>query len=168
VQPTSLQLIQASRVCLYSNEFWSVNTQQQVVRYCNKCETWGKSKLSLLLSAVVPSTYIIINICCSFEMTRRQDPCSFGAGIRLFAPHAYSVSEHTTAYKLSGMYSPGSNGIEARHSCIRNVWDLSSISPHVFIARRLNMAYKNENKLLTLLLITTWFKLHFPLFSSEY
>jgi hypothetical protein len=55
----------------------------------------------LFLPAVVRSPYIIINICYSLEMTRRQDPSSVGAGIRLLAPHPYSVTEHTPAYKFN-------------------------------------------------------------------
>jgi hypothetical protein len=122
----------------------------------------------LFLPAVVRSTYIIINICCSFEMTRRQDPSSVGAGIRLFAPHAYSVSEHTHRPINWVLGTPRNKAAEAWNPSFRNVWGISSISPHVFIGWCLNVVHKNGVNLFILLPITMWFKLHFALMASEH
>jgi hypothetical protein len=99
-------------------------------------------------------------------MTRRQYPSSVGVGIRLFAPHPYSVTEHTPPYRLGVGYFPGSNAAEVTSPSVRNVWGFASISPHVIIAWCLTVVYKNEVNLFTLLLITMRLKFNFALLSS--
>jgi hypothetical protein len=49
--------------------------------------------------------------------------------------------------------TPRINAVEARNTSFRNVWGISSISPHVFIAWCLIVAHENEVDLFTLYLL---------------
>jgi hypothetical protein len=123
-QPTSLPLIQTTRVCwwvrCYSNEIWSVNTQQKVVTHSNKSDTSGQSNIScvfliLLLSCecwpkFILNIYIFMSRHVLLEMTGRQRfHFQYGAWIHLFAPSSRQClrTTHRPTNSVPRIHPPG-------------------------------------------------------------